>query len=602
MAEANWRERARYRVDSILARGSAGALLWLGATTVLVTLLGALAFWILNIRWGERSGFGESLWQSFVIAIGKGTIDDANWTQRISSTFFIFLALFLAGSLVGLLVSAINRRLDLIRRGRSRVLERGHTVVLGNSARLNPVLDELLIDPHDRGPVVVLTQRDKTAMEDDFLARHRRAERKVIFRSGTPARRADLDLVGPGSARSVIVLNAGSDIDAVTVRRSLAANSFSPDSVHVVSEMTNERVARSLCEATGGQIATVRIDAAVADMLTQAIRSPGLAAVFDELLSFEGSELYAIPAEAAGGRSWREVAGSIDGAVALGWIDRGATVVAPAAAEPVPVGADLVVLAAGPSVALNATTSQAIDAVASGDPAPQSILVLGWSPTGAMMLAELDAFLPAGSQMRVMADTSMLADGFPDIASYSSTVEFSHTKHDPDEIRAVLDAERPDVMVVLGYLAGLSEEEADALTLLTLHTLSVDRSTGHRPRIVAQMLNNELGTLAGSDGTDDYVVTDALVSRMLVHTARERALSGFFDELFDAAGPAIALVPVRPGSYEGGGLRAALIERDTALLGFVVDGRVELNPDLARTWSFSAGDRAVVLQPGLGKS
>ena len=87
---------------------------------------------------------------------------------------FLFAGIFLAGSLIGLLVAAVTRRMELLRRGRSRVLEQGHTV-LGWSPRLMAVIEELLAESSgSRGPaVVVLADRDKTAMEDDFLARHR---------------------------------------------------------------------------------------------------------------------------------------------------------------------------------------------------------------------------------------------------------------------------------------------------------------------------------------------------------------------------------------------------------------------------------------------
>lgn len=565
---------------------------------MLLTFVGTLAFWALGIRWGDRDGFVESLWQAFVIAIGKGVIDDANWTQRISSIFFIFLALFLAGSLVGLLVSAINQRLDVIRRGRSRVLERQHTLVLGSSPRLTPVLDELLADPHDRGPVVVLAERDKTDMEDDFLARHRKPGRKVVFRTGTPARRADLELVGVNGARSVIVLNTGSDVDAVTVRRSLAANSFSDDSVHVVSEMSNRRVARSLRESTRGLVATVCIDAAVGDMLAQAVRSPGLAAVFDELLSFEGSELYVVPQPDSGGSTWYEMASGLGRAVALGYLMPDGITLTPDPESAVPTNARLVVLSSGPDVTWTAGEASRGVVDVLPEQGAVSVMVLGFSRVGEMMLHELDGFLAAGSQVRVLADTSMLSSEFPSSDDFRNEVVFSHTKHDPDEIRSVLDAERPDVLVVLGYLAGLDEEEADALTLLTLHTLNTTGSDQlHRPRIVAQMLNNELGALAESGESDDYVVTDALVSRMLVHTARERHLSAVFGELFDADGPAIALLAVADISIRGSALRDAFAQRGWPMLGVLVDGVVTLTPDLERVWTLGANDRVVVLQP-----
>ncbi len=596
--EASWRQRLRYRVDTLLARGSAGPLIWLGAATILLTVIGALVFWLLDVNWDDRDGPAEALWQAFVIAIGKGVIGNTTWTQRIATLVFIFASLFLAGSLVGLLVSAINRRLDDLRRGRSRVLEAGHTLVLGASARLLPVLDELLADASDRGAIVVLAQQDKATLEDDLLARHKNPSRRVVFRNGTPSRRADLDLVGIDTARSVIVLNDGGAVDAVTVRRALAANSFSPDTVHIVAEMSNQRIARSVRDSTAGQVATVCIDATVADMLTQAIRSPGLAQLFDELLSFEGSEFYVMPAGPFAGLAWLDVGAMLADAVPLAILSDRSIALLPGNATIVGADDRIVVLATSATPASDPTARhQRQPHIALTDPTPtaNTVMVLGWSHIGDVMLAELDTFLDPDANVVVLADESMIEGGFPATDGYEHPIEFRETKHDPDEIRGAIDDIAPDVLVVLGYLSRLSEDEADALTLLTLHTLGHAGASHHRPRIVAQMLNNEVGALARSGHADDYVVTDALVSRMLVHLARERELAAVFDDLFDAAGPSARLIACAPGTYRYHDLRMLVGERNMVLLGTVTGGGMNLNPPGDAHVTLVGADRLVVL-------
>ena len=577
--------------------------MWLGGATALLTVIGAVVFWAVGIEWGDRSGPAEALWRSFVIAIGKGVIGDATWTQRITTLIFIFASLFLAGSLVGLLVSAINRRLDDIRRGRSRVLERGHTLVLGNSARLMPVLDELTANKHNNSAVVVLAEHDKGELEDDLLARRGRSPRRVVFRNGTPSRRADLDLVGIDQARSVIVLNNGSAVDAITVRRALAANAYSEDNVHIVAEMSNRRIARSVRESTRGQVATVCIDATVADMLTQAVRAPGLARMFDELLSFEGSEFYVVDGRAVVGRSWLDVHAAFVDAVPLAVIADEKLTLLPNNNQVIEAGDRIVVLGrnrAPEIVSDNRHSAQSGPALVDGGARARRVMVLGWSSIGDQMLRELDGFLGPQGTVHVLADEALTASGFPSADSFEHPVSFEPTKHDPDEIRQIIDTLQPDVLVVLGYLSRLSEDEADALTLLTLHTLGHATSQNHQPRVVAQLLNNEVGALAESGHADDYVVTDALVSRMLVHLARERELSAVFDDLFDAQGPSARLISCRPGpgvpaTHRFGDLRMLVAERNMVLLGLVVDGQVLLNVPSNDTVTITDEVRLVVL-------
>jgi|GEM_PF-5459588 len=228
-------------------------------------------------------------------------------------------------------------------------------------------------------------------------------------------------------------------------------------------------------------------------------------------------------------------------------------------------------------------------------------MVLGWSSIGHAMLRELADHLPESVQFLVLADHDLL-DADASAPKVGQTVDWQHTKHDPDEVRATVDRYRPDVLVVLGYQGAVDAEEADALTLLTLHTLGFDGGE-HAPRVVAQLLNNELGeladTAAAGDDTarEDVVVTDALVSRLLVHTARDRRLAGVFDELFDAAGPTLRRLPAQPGTWNGRALQVEVAAAGDVLIGVDVSDGVRLNPDLDALMDLTEGDHVVVLSP-----
>jgi sulfur transfer complex TusBCD TusB component (DsrH family) len=317
----SWGERIRYRVDLLLSQGAATTIGSVVVLAVILTFLGGLAFWVIGVDF-ERRGPIEAFWQSFLRVIGRAGIEDSGWVDRLASFTLVLAGIFLTGSLITLLVAAVTKRLDALRRGRGRVLEQGHTVILGWSPRLMPVIDELLsCDGGTRGvSVVVLADRDKQVMEDDFRARCDKGHRRrVLFRSGEPSKPSDLELVAVDQALSVIVLSDGSFVDAIAVQRALAALHVAPKNCNVVAEMTNPVVARSLTSSTSGDVVVVTVNTVVSDMLAQAIRSQGMAQLFDDLLSFEGSELYVVrPGESAAGRSFGQVACGADGYVVLG--------------------------------------------------------------------------------------------------------------------------------------------------------------------------------------------------------------------------------------------------------------------------------------------
>ena len=52
--------------------------------------------------------------------------------------------IFVVSTLVGLLVTGMNQRLELLRKGRSLVVETDHTVILGWSDQVYTVVSELV--------------------------------------------------------------------------------------------------------------------------------------------------------------------------------------------------------------------------------------------------------------------------------------------------------------------------------------------------------------------------------------------------------------------------------------------------------------------------
>ncbi len=599
-----WQDRLRYRFDRLLARGSAATIIWVVGLAVFLALIGGVVFWALDLEFDGQRGPAESFWQAFLIAIGSGGILDDGWGPRLVTFTFVFAGVFLTGSLIGVLVAAVNKRVDELRRGRGRVLETGHTVVVGWSPRLMSVVDELLAEtPGRRGVrVVVLADRDKQEMEDAFRARHRGRERaQVLFRMGDPSSRSDLELVGVDKARAVIVLSEGSFVDATAIRRSLAAHTVEPDDAHVVVEIGNPRVARSLSAATAGDVAVVSVEDVVADMLAQSIRRPHMARVFEQLLSYGGSELYVVAAtELEGTRFW-EATRRLDGAALLGVVDGHDRPELLPAEDRALRATDRVVVVAAEATPPRPTaqTYEPIEVCQPEVQDPVTALIIGWNDAAGGVLDRLGGYLPFGSRIDVMADSTLLTAGIPDW-SWGFDGSFTHTKHRPEHVIDAIGRSRPDVIVVLGYSDGMSHSEADALTLLTLMTLEQARSAGDmsRTRIVTQLYDRDLAPLADSHVDEgDFIVTDALASRLLVHASRNPSVSGAFRELFDASGPIVDLFDVGSGEVRYGAVVESLSRDGIVPLGAVMSGSVILSPPLDSSLVLAAGDRIVAVRP-----
>jgi hypothetical protein len=78
-------------------------------------------------------------------------------------------SLMLMSILIGVLTASIESRLDAMWRGRSKVLEQNHTIILGWSHQIMTIISELVIANENRkqGAVIaILANRDKVQMEE----------------------------------------------------------------------------------------------------------------------------------------------------------------------------------------------------------------------------------------------------------------------------------------------------------------------------------------------------------------------------------------------------------------------------------------------------
>ena len=133
--------------------------------------------------------------------------------------------------MLGVVSDAIGAKMDDLRKGRSDVLEEGHTLILGWSDKLLPIIRQLALanESEGGGVVVILADRDKEQMDAEvsaYLSRDDAQGTFVVCRQGSPLQTHDLARVSAGAARAIIVLadstfafaDAADGADAATLR------------------------------------------------------------------------------------------------------------------------------------------------------------------------------------------------------------------------------------------------------------------------------------------------------------------------------------------------------------------------------------------------
>jgi hypothetical protein len=210
-------ERIKYWFDNLMSKGPHMMILLLGFLSLIIILFSGLVIWYLQIapENEEPLGFIESIWQSLLRALDSGTMGgDVGWPFRFISFLVTLGGIFVLSILIGVLGSSIEEKLNNLRKGKSFVIEKEHTLILGYSSKIFTIISELVIaNENVKNPrIVILADRDKVEMEDEIKNKISDLKNtKIICRSGVPYDFSDLEIVNPQQSKSILILTPDED-------------------------------------------------------------------------------------------------------------------------------------------------------------------------------------------------------------------------------------------------------------------------------------------------------------------------------------------------------------------------------------------------------
>lgn len=602
------RVKTRYRFDNALSRGPLTVIAYLALLTLVVVLVAGAAVVLAGLDFeGDDTGFREATYQSLLRMLDPGTFSgDTSWQLRTLTLVVTLVGIVLGGSLIGLIANGVDQRVEKLQRGRGRVVETGHSVVLGWSPQVPQIISELVIanESQRRACVVVLAREDKTEMEERIREQVRDLRStRVVVRNGDPSLPSDLERACVQDARSVIAVR-DADGDASVIKAVLAVRALDPthSGCHVVAEMHDAQDARTLRAVSAGRVVTVASETVVAEVTAQACYQSGLAAVFADLLDFDGDELYFPQVPEVTGRTYGEALLGFDASSVIGRLGADGAVELNPSIDRVLVQDDRLIVVASDDSAVAFTGFTSFDDVAAaGDaretPKPLRALIVGWSSFGERVIAELDEFLAPGSSIRVQVDSDLVDLSVVErVRPRNATLTAQAGRGGPEDLLALQD-EPYDQVIVLAYRDALSASDADARTLLSLLTLRLmwPLDAPQHVRVLAELVDQRNAVIAAPAGIDDLIISDALASLMMAQLSERPELSAVFDELFRADGPVVVMLPadglVGNDPVPFGAVVAAAARQGASAFGYRVEatGGVVMNP---------AKSAVVVLRPG----
>lgn len=617
-------ERLRYRFDVWMAGGTVALMGLLAlATFVFVVILGFITWIVLALARDKTSpdpneGPFDFMWGSLMRTLDPGTMGgDRGWAFRILMLVVTIGGLVIVASLIGIVSGAFDSRVEQLRKGRSRVLEKDHTLILGWNSKVFSIVQELATANVSRGRshIVILANRDKVDMEDEIRAATQGlGKTTVTCRTGDPKSLRDLEIGSPHAARSIILLGpadaADPDIDVIKAALALTNSAAHADAkYHIVGELTgpdNLDIARLV----GGDEAKWVVGPELIGRITvQTCRQSGLSNVYQELLDFERNEIYVTDQPELIGLTYFDAQLAFENSTAIG-IVRGETVMMNPDAECVLQAGDGLVVIAEDDSTIKLGRPLVVDPVGmaervSAPEKPERILVLGTNSALPSMLTELNQYVASGSDATIVTRDEV--QNIPQLDRLSVTLQRGDASQ-----RSFLESLHPtsfDHVVVLADPA-TDPQQADSRTLVTLLQLrDIARHDGQDLNVVTEMLDDANRELAEVTEADDFIISDKIVALALAQISENPVLAEVFDVLFTSKSSEMYLHPVNDyvelhTDVNFTALMEAARFRGETAIGFrrAAHARqksegygVNLNPAKTERLSFAEGDEIIVL-------
>lgn len=623
------RQRFRYWFENTLSRGSGSIIAWLGLASLALVLLAGLILTLSGISAPDSGplSFGEAAWQSLMRALDSGAVGgDEGWALRLVMLLVTIGGLFILSTFIGTLTSGLEGQLEELRKGRSRVLEKDHTLILGWSPKVFTIVEELVMANASRqhARIVILSERDKVDMEDELRARIPDTRTtKIICRTGSPLDLDELEVVSPHDARSIIVLSPeGLDNPDTHVIKSVLALTNNPNrkpgTYHIVAELQSAANLEAGQLVGNNETTFVLADELIARVTAQTCRQSGLSEVYTELLDFGGKEIYFREEPTLLRQTYHEACLAYDNSTVIGIFRADGTARLNPPASTLIKNGDKLILIAEDDTTIRLAPKHHFDihtnVFQKGETAakPERTLILGWNPKGFRIIQELDQYVAPGSEATVVLEDDAAWRLQLDSLSARLTNQALTVRVGEITQKATLYGLQPetyDHAVVLSE-SHLPLQQADARTLITLlHLRNISDQTRQDLSIVSEMLDVRNKALAEVTRADDFIVSDKLVSLMLAQLSENGHLQQVFDDLFSAEGSEIYLKPIEEYIQPGVAvnfftLTEAASRRNETAIGYKKRGsgpggkpvsEVEISPVKHTEVLFSAGDKLIVL-------
>ena len=570
-----FREKMYYRFERFMSKGGTSIFLSLLVVFIGLFLIIIGIRYLLLLIFPELAGFNEfadDVWVTFLQMTDPGNMNQDNASPtwlKITTILSGIAGVIILSMLIAFITTALEKMLYEFRKGRGQVLEKEHTLILGWNDRVVDIIRELIIanESESRASVVILADKEKEVM-DDLIAKRlpNTKTTQIISTTGDYANINELKRVSVESAKSVILLaqcsesatydeKMRSDVQTIKSIMAIISCQGGTNELPIIAEIFNDEKRELISFFNDENIIAIDSWDIMGKLLVQTSLTSGLEMVYNEILSFDGCEIYFYEAD-WNGVLWGELAYYFKDGVPLGvHNDEEGLMLRPAPDRAMKPGDEIVILAEDDSTinfegVKHYTPKPTVLSEKRLEQKTKRVLILGWHDVGNIFIREASDYLLGDSVFDVVfnePDDSLkevvdgLREQYPD---------FSITLHDSNPLHfenlKALDPFSYDNVIILSQ--DREEHSADKIDSDTLIILLLLRKLGEanenqKTNIITQVLNSENQEIITQTDVDDFIISNKLITMILAQLSEEPQIKLLYDDIFSEDGSEIYVKP-----------------------------------------------------------
>lgn len=571
------KERFRYRFDNRMAKGSLGFIQFLIVASILLAMLMAGLIILLGFNDG---GTGSIFWDSIATVLNAWMpySDEGSPGYIALMSVTAIAGVLFTSVFIGIITSAIEEKIEDLKRGNSIVIEEGHIVVLGFRSGEYTLLRQLIFAANGEPSCIVLAENlERAEMEQDIAENIEIPENiRIVCRTVNITDPSSLEICSIETCQTVIV-NPSEDV--TTVKSVLAALALirkkNAGNIQINAVISDNQYKLPATIEKEHNITVLPTNNILGRMIAHSCTQMGLSQTFREVFNFEGADFYFSEVPKTEGIPYQNAAARIDNGAPVG-INHGGTITLNPAADTIIEKGDKILVFAEDEKDITLleepVSSCPLDIIRQETEDTESVVIVGYNDNLPLIIKELP-----GNVNKVILVGEEFSEEVKKVihkAAVKRELELSYFEGDihSEELLTKIAKESRHIVLLSDHEKDADEADINVIFLL-MNLWEIRKHLHINFNITVELQKESNEELVVMDEYVDFLVSTSISSLILAQLSQNPELKGVFQEILSNRGNELYLKNATnfrlSGKYSVSDLRQYILKEGYSLLGIV---------------------------------